>query len=71
MNATVYHQKIKHDADGRTIYIGEDARPYADGEILVVADGLGGRGGYPHSKIDSRILNPDLFYTIVFEPVFE
>ena len=70
MNSILYHQKQKQDSCGRRIYIGEDAYPYADQDIIVVADGLGGRGGYPHTKINKKILDRDLFYNIVFAPVF-
>lgn len=70
MNAILYHQKMKDDLKGRRIYIGEDAYPYADKQIIVVADGLGGRGGYPHTKINPQILEENLFYDIVFAPVF-
>ncbi len=70
MNSVLYHQKQKTDSRGRKIYIGEDAYPYADNELIIVADGLGGRGGYPHSKINPEILKRERFYDIVFAPVF-
>jgi len=70
MNAILYHQKMKDDLRGRKIYIGEDAYPYADDQIIIVADGLGGRGGYPHTKINPKILEKDAFYDVVFAPVF-
>lgn len=70
MNSILYHQKQKEDSHGRKIYIGEDAYPYADQDLIIVADGLGGRGGYPHTKINQKILNRELFYNIVFAPVF-
>lgn len=70
MNSILYHQKQKEDLRGRKIYIGEDAYPYADNQLIIVADGLGGRGGYPHTKINANILDKNLFYDIVFAPVF-
>lgn len=70
MNSILYHQKQREDRKGRKIYIGEDAYPYADEGLIIVADGLGGRGGYPHTKIDPDILDKSLFYDIVFAPVF-
>lgn len=70
MRSVLYHQKQKTDPSGRRIYIGEDACPYAGDGIFIVADGLGGRGGYPHTRIDRRILDRDLFYDLVFAPVF-
>lgn len=65
---TVYAQKI-YEGKNR-LYLGEDALPYADGELLIVADGLGGRGGYPHADVDKRIVERDGFYNLVFAPVF-
>ena len=64
----VYNQKIK---DGeQIIFNGEDAFPYDDGGILLVADGLGGRGGYPHTKIDKNIVEREGFFDLVFGEVF-
>lgn len=71
MNAVLYYQRQKKDAKNRQIYIGEDAYPYSDGKILIAADGLGGRGGYPHTKFDRGILDRDRLYDIVFAPIFE
>lgn len=65
----VYHQKIKEGS--HKLFLGEDAYPYADKDCLLVADGLGGRGGYPHKKINPDILDIDKFYDLVFGPVFE
>lgn len=58
---------------GKTVYQGQDSRPYADNDLLIVADGLGGRGGFPHTAMDRRILNKDEIYDVLFcgeEPVF-
>ena len=41
----VFYQKTdkKNTNDEFTFYMGEDTLPYESGEILLVADGLGGR----------------------------
>lgn len=65
----VYNQKIQKGEP--KIYIGEDAHPYAKDGILLVADGLGGRGGYPHKKADRGIADKDKFYELVFGDVFK
>ncbi len=72
MNIKLYRQKKKIPAfgGGKKIYQGEDSRPYADSEVLIVADGLGGRGGFPHTTIDERILDKDELYGVMFAPVF-
>lgn len=71
MNSVLYHQKIKQTEKNNTNYIGEDAYPYADDDFLIVADGLGGRGGFPHKSIDKSILDREKFYDICFSDVFE
>ena len=69
MNMLLHHQKRRNFSDGSFINIGEDGCPYADNQLLIVADGLGGRGGYPHTKINPDILNRDIFYNRFIEPV--
>lgn len=69
MNMLLHHQKRRNFIDGSFVNIGEDGCPYADNELLIVADGLGGRGGYPHTKINPAILNPELFYNNFIAPV--
>lgn len=64
----VYNQKILSGPP--VLYLGEDAYPYDEDGILLVADGLGGRGGYPHTKVDRRILDKDNFFHYVFGDVF-
>ena len=64
----VYHQKIK-DGD-KKIFIGEDAYPFCQPNLLLVADGLGGRGGYPHTKIDHDVLEEEKLFDVMFKHVF-
>lgn len=46
---SIYRQKtLKRNS--RIIYLGEDVFPYSDDGILLVADGLGGRGGFRHNS---------------------
>lgn len=65
----LHHQKRRNFSDGTFVNIGEDGRPYADDGLLIVADGLGGRGGFPHTKINPKILDRDAFYHDFIEPV--
>lgn len=65
----LHHQKRRNFNDGTFVNIGEDGCPYADKELLIVADGLGGRGGYPHTKINPAILNPEMFFNSFIAPV--
>lgn len=71
MKMLLHHQKRRNFSDGTFVYIGEDGNPYADSELLIVADGLGGRGGYPHKKIAPEILYPDKLYKDFIEPILK
>lgn len=71
MNMTLQHQVKSVFADGTSVPGGEDGRPYAKDGILIIADGMGGRGGFPHSSINPDILDKDKFYNIAFKNVFD
>lgn len=64
----VHHQKSCRIGEG-SIPVGEDGCPYADKELLIVCDGLGGRGGFPHRGINPEILDRNFFYYKFIEPV--
>lgn len=70
MYMTMSYWKTGRMSNGRMIPIGEDCYPYADAGLLIIADGLGGRGGYPHRKIKPEILQRELFYDIFSNGVF-
>ena len=38
-------------------FIGEDAAPYAADDMVIVADGLGGTGGFVHREMNPAFLN--------------
>ena len=74
MNNIIYNQHFsftKVDDIQKIAYQGEDTLPFATNDILLVADGLGGSGGFPHSKINRDIIDCDKFYDLVFKPVFD
>lgn len=64
-----YQKKVKIDQN-HYLSVGEDGYPYAADGILIVADGLGGRGGFTHSKINKEILDKDMFCDIALNQVF-
>lgn len=70
MNIKLYRQRKFDKPNGRIIFQGEDTHPYADDRLIIVADGLGGRGGFPHTKIDKRIFEREELYDLMFEPIF-
>lgn len=67
----LYTQRTRKNLKNQTIYLGEDAFPYAKDNLLIVADGLGGRGGYPHQEVNRDILDYDKFFDLTFKNVFE
>ena len=70
MYTTMSHWKVSRMSNGKIIPAGEDCYPYADGNLLIVADGLGGRGGFPHRKIKAEVLQREKFYDIFAKGVF-
>ena len=71
MELTVYRQSSKIRTDGTIVYKGEDALPYADGQLLIVADGLGGAAAIRHTSIDSRLFDEETLPDTLFSGVFE
>ncbi len=71
MELTVYRQSSKIRPDGTIVYKGEDALPYADGQLLIVADGLGGAAAIRHTSIDSRLFDEETLPDTLFSGVFE
>ena len=63
----LYTQRTRKNLKNQTIYLGEDAFPYAKDNLLIVADGLGGRGGYPHQEVNRDILDYDKFFDLTFK----
>ena len=56
----IYHQKkVVNPKTKRTKYLGEDSRPFVNDYIIMVSDGLGGRGGYPHYTANMDILEKE------------
>lgn len=66
-NMKIYHQKIARDSKTNKVtkYMGEDSRPFVNSNIIMVSDGLGGRGGYPHYTANLEMLNKEKFLEMV------
>ena len=71
MELTVYRQSSKTRPDGTTVYKGEDARPYVDGQIFFVADGLGGAAAIRHQKIKPELFDEDQLLDTLFSGVYD
>ncbi|MBO5714880.1 MAG: hypothetical protein J6S23_00615 [Clostridia bacterium] len=71
MELTVYRQSSKTRADGTIVYKGEDARPYVDGQIIFVADGLGGAAAIRHQKIVPELFDSEKLMDALFAGVYE
>lgn len=71
MNMLLHYQKKVKISQNQYVSVGEDGYPYADNGILIVADGLGGRGGFTHSKINKDILDKNKFCDIAFNHVYD
>ena len=72
MKILLEHQQRMHNAlADKELNVGEDAKPYADEKLILVADGLGGRGGFPHTELDRGMLEKDRLVDVAFSPVFD
>ena len=71
MELTVYRQSSKTRPDGTVVYKGEDARPYVDGQIIFVADGLGGAAAIRHQKIVPELFESDKLLDALFKGVYK
>lgn len=71
MNMLLHHQKTRALGRGERVNVGEDGCPYAADGIMIAADGLGGRGGFPHKKLKPQLVYEQNFYDIAFGKGFE
>lgn len=71
MNLTVYRQSSKVRSDGTVVYKGEDARPYASDQMILVADGLGGASAIRHQNINEDLFCEDKVSNILFEGILD
>ncbi|MDO4864549.1 MAG: hypothetical protein Q4A05_10310 [Ruminococcus sp.] len=71
MELTVYRQASRTRPDGTIVYKGEDALPYADGQLIMVADGLGGAAAIRHSSIKPELFDEDKLADTLFSGVFD
>lgn len=70
MELTVYRQSSKKRPDGTIVYKGEDARPYVDGQVIFVADGLGGAAAIRHQKIVPDLFDSEKLMDALFAGVY-
>ena len=70
MNGIIYRQREVKSESGGLLPVGEDTLPLALEHLLLVADGLGGTGGFPHQRINPAILEKDRFLSTAYAGVF-
>ncbi len=70
MVLTVHRQTTKVRPNGMVVYKGEDARPYADNRLIMVADGMGSRGGFEHERFDERLFDPEQIVSVLFDSIY-
>lgn len=71
MKLTVYRQAKKVRPDGTTVYKGEDALPYVDDKIILVADGMGGAAAIRHQKFVPELFEEDKIMAALFEGIYD
>lgn len=70
MEFTVYRQASKERPDGTIVYKGEDALPYVDDSLIMVADGLGGAAAIRHQHINAELFESDQIVDALFEGIY-
>lgn len=71
MDFTVYRQASKVRPDGTVVYKGEDALPYTDAQLYMVADGLGGAAAIRHTKFLPELFDKEKTPAVLFGDVYE
>ena len=71
MHLTVYRQAEKVRPNGAIVYKGEDARPYVNNQLFMVADGLGGAASIRHQQIRPELFESDKLVSVLFNGVYE
>lgn len=71
MKLTVYRQSSKTRADGTIVYKGEDALPYIDNQLFLVADGLGGAASIRHQSFREALFDSEKLMDVLFDGVYE
>jgi len=67
MKLTMFREQTITDEYGQVIGRGQDALPYADGCLIMVADGMGGRGSTPHEKLPFSMFDEDTITRTLFD----
>ena len=70
MKFLVYRQSATNAKNDITVYSGEDARPFADDNMILIADGLGGTGAIRHLSIVKEMLDRETVVSALFKDVY-
>ncbi|MBQ9692556.1 MAG: hypothetical protein IJV70_05315 [Clostridia bacterium] len=70
MKFLVYRQNATNTKNDITVYSGEDARPFADDNLILIADGLGGTGAIRHLSIVKEMLDRETVVPALFKDVY-
>ena len=71
MKLTVYREATKNRPDGTIVHKGEDAHPYVDDQLIMVADGMGGAAAIYHQKFNPELFEEEKLLDVLFNGVFE
>jgi len=71
MKLTVYRQASKERPDGTVVYKGEDALPYVDNQLFMVADGMGGAAAMRHQKFNQDMFDKEKIMHVLFDGTYE
>ena len=75
MKMTVFSEYVREttDKNGQNIavHVGDDALPYVDDRLLLIADGIGGASAFRHEDFNQDIFNLDKIVHVFFDGTLE
>lgn len=71
MNFRVYRQNSVLVKNSIVVYSGEDARPYVDDALIMVADGLGGTGAIRQLSVVKELFDRETVIQALFKDMYE
>ena len=70
MELTAFNQTGIMSISGNVYNNGEDALPYVDNQLFFVADGCGGKSGFPHTKFNFDMFDKDKLLDTLFNDIY-
>ena len=67
---TMFRESVNERETGQLVYKGEDALPFVNENVMLVADGLGGASSIRHVKFERGLFEEDEIYDTLFKDMY-